>query len=318
MSDYLIPSIEFGRPTAAAKSPIRDAMLEEVPAGAVRFAFDLDFSWCYPGGPWISRGPQLAPVRNQAVYDLCERADGYSANASYFEAVTAGYAGGGFDFGSTDPTELRNPYGVAGPTDAWNPIHASPNAYFMVVAYYKMPTAANWNPSNGFAQMFSSQTSNGFYSDPEPLSFAQIQGNLAATRQRNAVGILRDTLTLTPTAAHFGKMCQVAYWRNADGQGFRMKSADGEVSTSLPVNAENVSDYTGLAPVWGDARTSANGPLNADVKKALKFREYRGWLENLAASGRDPLTVLNNDWTRVQSRIAASAAANGGTSLIFV
>ncbi|MER8715312.1 hypothetical protein NKJ09_29405 [Mesorhizobium sp. M0189] len=45
---------------------------------------------------------------------------------------------------------------------------------------------------------------------------------------------------------------------------------------------------------------------------------YRGWVENLEVSGRDPQTVLDADWARIQARIAASASANGGTSLIFV
>ncbi|WP_306043666.1 hypothetical protein [Mameliella sp. MMSF_3455] len=308
MTDYSISTLAVPGGTGSA-SLVRDPLLSGLDAGAMRFAFDLDFSWCYPGGPLASRPAQTDPVREQVVYDLCERSDGAYTNADYFEAPTAAYAGGGFDFGATD---IRNPWGVRGPADAWNPIHAADNAYFMVCAYFKMPTQAKWKPSGGFVHMFSSQTANGYYTQPEPLSFAQIDGQIRATRQRNTVGAARDSLSLTPTSAHYDKLCQLSYWRNADGQGFRMKSADGTVSTTMPVGDENVEDYTGLAPVWGDARTAVNGAYSSEDALATDVRLYRGFMEDLNASGRDPETVLDADWTRVQARIAAS----GGT--IFV
>lgn len=301
MTDYTTPGIQIPLPSDSTEKPLRDPLLSELPAGAIRFLFDLDFSWCYPGGALATRPAQGTPTNGQTIYDIAERVDGYYPAPSSALEPKPTYAGGGFDFSVC----TRNPIGVKGPDDAWDPIESATNAYFLVCGYYRMPSSSDWKPSGGFLQMFSSAPANGFYiSQPDPLIITQISGGLRAVRQR-ALGSF-DQLNLTPTSAHYNKMCQVAYWRNSEGQGFRMKSVDGEVSTAASVGVENSVDYSGIRPTWGDAREPANGPYSTEDAKASNFRSYRGWLEDLSVSGRDPLTVLNADWDRVQARITAS------------
>ncbi|MGR3479351.1 hypothetical protein [Salipiger marinus] len=313
MTDYIAPAIQIPVSTGSVSRPVRDPLLSGLPAGACRFLFDLDFSWCYPGGALTGRPPASAPTNGQPIYDIAGRADGYYPAPSSPLEPKPSYAGGGFDFSAC----TRNPIGVKGPSDAWDTIHAADTAHFLVCGYYRMPSQADWKPSGGFQQMFSSAAANGFYiSQPDPLIITQISGVLRAVRQR-ALGSI-DQLNLTPSTAHYGAMCQVAYWRNSDGQGFRMKSADAEVSTTAPAGAESTVDYAGIRPTWGDAREAANGPYSTEDAAASNFRSYRGWLEDLTLSARNPLAVLNADWVRVQARIAASAAANGGTATIFV
>jgi hypothetical protein len=43
-------------------------------------------------------------------------------------------------------------------------------------------------------------------------------------------------------------------------------------------------------------------PLNAAELNARKFRIYRGFIEALQLSGRNPDTVLDADWDRTVSR----------------
>jgi hypothetical protein len=315
MTDYGIPRINssgiVGKVTNTNLK--RDPLLEGLSDGDMRFLFDLDFSWCYPGAGSPPR-TQGSPTRNQTIYDISERANGTYTSPDIFEyAFLPDYAGGGFDYTDCD----RNPWGVKGPTDAWDTIHAATDRYFLWCGYYRMPTQADWKPSGGFLQMFSNAVNNGFYTEPEPLIITQISNQLSAVRQK-AISGTRDIITITPTSDHFGKMCQLSYWRDANGQNFRMKSADGEVSASTSVGDETDVDFSGLGPVWGDSRQPNNGAYGSEDAAASNVRCYRGFLEDLNASGRTPLTVVDNDWTRIQERIAKSAAENGGTSTIFV
>ena len=63
MTDYTTPAMQVSLPSDAATKPVRDPLLIGLPAGAMRFLFDLDFSWCYPGGDFSVRPAQGDPVR---------------------------------------------------------------------------------------------------------------------------------------------------------------------------------------------------------------------------------------------------------------
>lgn len=319
MTDYFVSALRspVAAPAGAAK-PLRDQLLAGHNDG-VRFLFDLDFSWCYPGGASSGRPAAGAPAAGQAIHDIAERANGsYLRQGS---TPVANYAGGGFDFSPI----TKNPFGVKGPTDAWDTIHSAPNRYFLWVGYYRLPSEADFNSSNSNIDLFGNTPNNGTYiTNIDPLALFQIQPasqKLLVIRRQIAVGASpanASLLELAPTSDHFGTMCQIAYWRNESGQGFRVKSVDSELVSTASVGAETALDFSGLGPVWGVPITPDNGPLEAGYLNATNYRLYRGWLEDLGMSGRNPLAVLNADWQRVQSRIAASAAANGGTSLIFV
>lgn len=320
MTDYLVNILRSPIPApAGAAAKRRDPLLESDNDG-VRFAFDLDFSWSYPGGDLETRPAPGNPTAGQTIYDIAERGNGaYQRQGS---TPVASYAGGGFDFDGI----TRTPYGVKAPASAWSTIYSAANRYFLWCGYYRMPSSSNWKASNGSFEIFTNTEANGSYiSQVEPLTIFQITptaGNPKIIARRQVlVGASPSNATvleLPMTGDYFGKLCQVAFWRNASGQGFRIKSADNEASATAAVGTETALNFSATRPTWGNGATPDNGDLSAENKNAVKYRLYRGFLEDLALSNRNPLDVINGDWTRVQARIAASAAANGGTSVIFV
>lgn len=279
--------------TATLPTLRRDAMLDG-DNGGVRFAFDLPFGFCWPG--------QDNPADGDAIVDVAER-----ANGSYIATGTGvTFAGGGFDY-----TSLTGGKGyVAGPTDALATIKAG-SEYFLVALYMRLPSTADFAITGGVvASIFQAAASN--YTAGPDMVMIDINSSYAIEFRRQTNG---STYSSNPTPINIpetlrGRMCQIAVWRNAAGVGLRVKSVDGEISyTSTTVGAENAGDFSGLSPKFG--ATPGYGHI-------LKSRLYRGWIEDLELSERAPLSVLDADWSRVQARIAASAAANGGTSLIFV
>lgn len=320
MTDYVANILRSPIPApAGAAIKYRDPILAGI-ADKCRFLFDLDFSYSYPGGAYSGRAAPGNPTNDQVIHDIADRADGRHVFNTVFEAPRTTYAGGGFDFSAV----THRPFGVQGPTDAWNTIHAASNEYFLWFGYYRMPISTDWLRVSGVASMFQSTPNTGFYiSNPDPLTVTTTTisaGNprLAFHRQ-TAVGTVVTTL-LTPTASHYGKTCQVAIWRNASGIGCHMIPLDVEangVSTTGAVGAENSADYSGLRPCWG-ASGGSNNNMSTDDRDATNYRLYRGGLFDLAGVVETPQSILLADRTRVRARIAASAAANGGTSVIFV
>mgnify|MGYP006921314825 CR=1 FL=1 len=317
MTDYAVTALKspIAAPTGASR-PVRDGLLTGH-NGGVRFLFDLDFSWSYPGGALATRPAQGAPANDQVIYDIAERSNGRYRFNTVFQAPRATYAGGGFDY--TNITHA--PFGVQGPADAWASIYSAANDYFLWCGYYRLPTEADFKPSGGFAMMFSNTPNTGFHiTNVEPFQVAQITSSgkkIQFIRQTTGGSGGQVTLSLATSTDYYANMCQLSFWRNASGVGARMKSATAEVSTSAAVGVNNSADFSTLRPTWGHA-AEPNISFNSEDLAATNYRSYRGWLEDLSVSGRDPLVVLNADWARVQARIAKSAAANGGTSTIFV
>lgn len=313
MTDYSVPTLTSPSlpVNGIATGQARDPVARGLPAGAMRFLFDLDFSWCYPGGPMQGRPAPSSPADEQVIYDIGERENGkYERQGA---TPSANYAGGGFDFAPVS----RTPFGVKAPATAWASIHSAANRYFLWCGYYRLPSSGDWKASNGNFPIFESSEANGTYiTQVDPLVIFQITptvGNprLIARRQVlvGASTANASVLELTPTADYFGQLCQISYWRNAAGQGFRMKSGLAETSAAAAVGTETALNFSATRPTWGRSPTPDNGNMNTEDQAASNYRVYRGWLEDLSLSGRDPLTVLNADWARVIARKTAS----GGT-----
>lgn len=187
-----------------------------------------------------------------------------------------------------------------------------------------MPTSDDWNALGAYVGMFNAGVS--FSSAPDPLTIAQFNGNLVAARQ-TSIGAA-TTRTLTPSSNHYGKVCQLYFWRNSDGDGFRMAplvpDSGPTIDTSLAVSitgalgANNSADYSNCVAQWG-APLGWNGlPMSAAQAAASNTRLYRGWLANLNGASVDPIWLADRDMQRVLDRYIASASMHGGTSLIFV
>ena len=320
MTDYVANILRSPIPApASANRKMRDPVLEGI-ADKCRFLFDLDFSWCYPGGDFAGRPAPGNPANDAVIRDIDERANGRHVFNTVFEAPRTTYAGGGFDFSNV----THKPFGVQGPADAWASIHAADNEYFMWFGYYRLPTSSDWKPSNGFVPLFSSSSASGVHiSNPDPLIVTQVSpsaGNprLQFSRQTALGGI--TSIALTPNASLYGKVCQLGFWRTPAGEGCIAVPLDNEaavLSGTATVGANNSTDFSAARPCWGDAG-GTNLNMSAEDRAATNFRVYRGGLFDWAGVSAVPQDVLLADRNRVRARIAANAEANGGTSLIFV
>ncbi|WP_420324640.1 hypothetical protein [Mameliella sp.] len=294
MTDYSAKTLTVPGATGTG-AILRDPILAGLPAGAARFVFDVDFSWCYRG--------QDDPTGGDTIKDLAERADGDYTMNTVFEAPAATFVSGGFDF--TDLT--HSPFGVRAPADAWDSIFAG-DQHFLWFGYYKLPTAGEWKPSNGYSPFFDTAEGTGSYiTEDQGLIVTGItpySTNLLRFARQTAIGSI-DELDLIPTADHFGKMCQLAFWRTADGSGARCKSADGEVSGVAAVGSDNTADPSGVGPVWGNS-ARPNVSLSTENRAATNFRVYRGGLIDMASVTADPVEMMDADWSRVQARKTAS------------
>lgn len=289
---------------------VRDALLTGA-NGGVLFLFDTAFGFSYPGGALAGRAAAGAPANGAVVADISEHANGSFVKAA---TQTVGYAGGGFDFSTLAATVSagNTDNHVKAPAAVWADIYA--NQEYMVVLYMRLPSLADWNANASILPFFASSAA-GYSSEADPLTLDfQLAPNIQARRQ-TAVGA--QTLLEISPATHYGRHAQVAFWRNAAGTGLRVKSAAGVSLSTAAAGAVNAANFSACQPRFGTV-TPFTDFASASHRTCRNFRLYRGFIENLHTSTRDPVTALDADWERVQARIAASAAANGGTSLIFV
>lgn len=317
MTDYSVPAIKVPVSVPGTAKPVRDPILAGLPDGAMRFIFDLDFSWCYPGGALAGRPAAGNPTNDQVIYDIAERADGSHVMNTVFSAPRTTYEGGGFDFTALTHT----PFGVKGPADTWDTIFDG-DQFALVAGYYRLPSSADFKPSAGLVNLFGTTPNSGTYvSNAEYVVIGMItEGGgpkVSFIRQTAIGGGTIQKILLAMDADYYGKVCQVAWWRTPNGVGCRVKSADAEVTGSAVVGSDNTDDPSGAGPVWGRAG-GPNGNMSDEDDQATDYRVYRGFVLDLAEVEVSPLSIIDADWDRVQARIAASAASNGGSSAIFV
>jgi hypothetical protein len=291
---------------------VRDALLRGVVNNGVRFIADLGFGFSYPGGPFSSRLAAGAPGNGALVADVAEHADGSVVLASG-QAIS--YAGGGFDFSAITlkGNYLAVPAAVA--SDIYTPFGGQSQRP-LVVAYVKLPTKANWNTATAIFPMIAFAAANASPTAADMITIGQssISSRIEAIRQ--TAGSTLVSMNVAVADADYGQLAQIVWWRNAAGTGLSLKTARGRTTTSGVIGADNASDFSAQVGRFGICDTYST-PAAPGSGNSVKFRAYRLFVENLARSGRDPLVVAEADWLRVQARIAASAAANGGVSQVF-
>lgn len=264
----------------------RDFLLADDNDG-VLFLADLSYDYCWPG---------TAPNNGDSVVNINESGvDGtvveQSGNAILF-------AGGGFDY---DGITKRNncvsiPASIAAALDA--------NQDFLVCLYAKLPQLADWNASANLAPFVQWCSGNTYLiaADLLTIGFRNTNSEISFRRQ-TAVGAA-DVLAVVPHSSDYGSVVQLAFWRNADGQGARIKSANGTVLSTAARGSDNSSDVSTLTGEFG---VTNSGFMTATLttQHAAAFnghRQYRFFVENLAVSGRDPEAVLDADYARTIGR----------------
>jgi len=281
-------------PTTASASGLstlrRDPLLDGDNSG-VRFAFDLAFPWCYVGG---------APANSALVKDVAEIASGSVVLAS---GQTISSAGNGFDFSAITASlsYLAVPANVA--SDIYN--QTSGNQYFLAATYVKLPSQADWNATGSVAPFFTWGTGSGDYSSSASLCMmAQQTGGVLSARRQTSVGAVAQ-LSITVPTSDYGQVAQIAIWRNGTEYAMRLKTANNTTKSSTSVGSANSADFSATVGKFGIGQGFAHNTISGSTTYQ-KWRLYRGWVENLVRSGRDPETVLNADWTRTASRAVFS------------
>lgn len=247
------------------------------------FGFDLSFDWSNPQSA-------IAPADGQLIRDTSEIADGILSIAGGVTGVTR--AGGGLDF-----TAISDRAGVIrGGAGCLAEIYAG-SQYFMVTGWAKMPSALDWNKNAVLSPIFCTTSgAAGYPTEADMLTVAQHNTpRLDFRRQTNGGGTVH-TLSISNLANFYGRVCQWAYWRNADGTGARLKSALGEVIVTGGVGDVNTGDFGSKQPRWGVTYSFNEPALRPDHAASTNMRIYRGHVEHLTDPTRLPLVVANLDW----------------------
>lgn len=270
---------------------VRDKLLEN-DNGGVKALFDLGFGYSWPGGD---------PDNGDTIVDVSGH-----GNMTFVEDAQQSipHVGGGFDFGAIDTTNEIDKFNhILMPGDVWSTIQAE--QHFLVAIYMRLPAEVDWvqDPvGSQFAFFSSSDSSIGYQTEPDPVTIGlQRFGRLQAFRQSD---INAGETRQVEAAGHFGEVAQVAFWRDANGQGFRIRSeAGGTTLATFGALANNTADFSSAQPKIGVATPFST---YAASTTAMKYRIYRGFIENLAESGRDSAVVLDADYARVMARGAFS------------
>ncbi|NML11607.1 hypothetical protein HHL08_15865 [Sphingobium sp. AR-3-1] len=294
-SKYAYPALYTSLEDDTASAPLRDDLLIGA-NGGVAWLFDLSFPYSYPGGPYSGRPDAGAPLAGAQVADI---AGGAAGSVSVSAPGAIQYAGGGFDLSAAAG---RNNC-VRGPAGCLDGIYDD-GQQFMVVGYYRLPAEADWYADSGVMPIFATNEHTGGYpSAVDMLTIAATSGGgLSARRQTNG-GSTAATASLTITSGHFGKVAQIGCYRNAAGFQLQLRTSLGILLSSLQATGSNNSgDFSSLQPQWGITQSLWDFGGKPSLANFREQRVYRGWIENLVVSARDPLAVLDADWTRVMAR----------------
>ena len=302
-----VPTITApGIPVDLTRSlPARDPALVGVANNGVRFLCDLAFPWSYPGGSPVGRPDAAAPANGAVVYDVAER-----ANASVLiSAGSLAYAGGGFDFTNSQAVGTAGTAGrdcgIVIPAsvlaDIWT-AYGGASQQFLFSMWVKLPSLANWNAS---ATLLSMAGDLSYTSSPSLFVLAQLTGGYLQFRRQTAAGAydVTNVMAITPAPADYGSVVQLSVWRNAAGQGMRLKSANGTILVTKAVGADNTQNFSANTLTVGRNGAAFGGASATATLTALSgVRIYRAYMENLARSGRDPVTVLDAAYAAVMAR----------------
>jgi len=270
-----ITLLRAGTGTAPTSAPrlVRDRLLETDETGAWRFLADFAFGWSYPGGsPVVSGG---------LVRDITGRAD--AALTVQSGGVAPTIAGGGLDFAAT----TRGANGLLIPAAVMTEILAQDQNY-LVMAYLKLPTPQLGNNLVLIGcPLFQLRT---LY----PNSTNQVR-----FRRLDAAGAFNDLIFSPAPASSVGGVAQIAFWREAGGTGFRIRTAAGTFAftSGTASRGTNNAEVTSATAITAGTPEWTAGGYTADQLMARQMRIYR---VGIAIPGRLPsiTAALDADWAR--------------------
>lgn len=256
----------------------RDEFLYGASGGA--HVFDLSNRWCFP-----RQGP---PSNGDLVNDLA--IGGAYGRVAVSTGAAIGYDGKGLDFHGVN----ASPNGVVMPG---NPLASlGSNQNFLLCAYVKVPTLAEWLEGNGPMHIFVGDAAFQAQATEEQLLqmafVATTAGPQIWIRRQTAAGQNFAQITFNPAEVPLGEVAQIAAWRTADGFFGRIRSATKSVSKTVARGANNTANLADNQILFGRASISSS------TAKTTSHIIYRGMFENLDVSQRDAAAVLDEDYAR--------------------
>lgn len=285
---------------------VRDPLLSGASNSAVRFLFDLGFGFCYPGGDPSTRAAPGNPAGGALVADVAEIGSGQVIKAA---GQTIAYAGGGFDWSglTNNGSYVEIPAGVA--NDLWT-AYGGVSQQFIACVYVKLPVDADWNSTAGMRPFIT--WADGLPSSANPDIISLGQSTVSAVKyivgQRQTSGATVTSTTLALPTGYTGTICQIAYVRNASNNIVTIRNAaNGRSTLSGAFGSDNATNFSAQKGKSGVGSVYySSGLATGNDAACSNYRTYRGFVENLARSGRGASwgTVLDDDWTRFAARIA--------------
>ncbi len=248
--------------------------------------FDISNRWCFP-----RQGP---PINGDVVHDLA--IDGVDGRITMTSGAVIGFDGKGLDFHGVN----ASPNGVVMPG---NPLASlGSNQNFLLCAYVKVPTLAEWLEGNGPMHIFVGDSAFQAQATEEQLLqmafVATTAGPQIWIRRQTAAGQNFAQISFSPAEVPHGEVAQIAAWRTADGFFGRIRSDSKNVPKGVARGANNTAVLSDNQILFGRASISSS------TAKTTSHTIYRGMFENLDASQRDAATVLDEDYAR---NVAGSA-----------
>lgn len=242
--------------------------------------FDLSNRWCFP-----RQGP---PINGDVVHDLA--IDGADGRITMTSGAVIGFDGKGLDFHGVN----ASPNGVVMPG---NPLASlGSNQNFLLCAYVKVPTLAEWLEGNGPMHIFVGDSAFQAQATEEQLLqmafVATTAGPQIWIRRQTAAGQNFSLITFGPTEVPHGEVAQIAAWRTADGFFGRIRSATKSIPKGVARGANNTAVLSDNQIMYGRASISSS------TSKATSHVIYRGMFEDLDVSQRDPAATLDADYGR--------------------
>lgn len=246
--------------------------------------------WAFTLSSALSFARQDTPVDEDPLIDYVGLHGAGRVNLSGMGATS--FAGGGFDFSSVTAKGNFAECPAAAVADIYND-----NQSWLLCAWVRLPSEADYHDGTAFTPFCSFTTAaNGWISQADLCTFGQrYSGGVKylSSRRQTAIGAV-DSIDIAVNAADYGKVAMIMAWRdvaNAE-RGLLYRTTEGTRSTVVSgAGVDNAADFSAQAGQFGitDAFWFTDYAAHLD---ASNFRLYRGWLENLNTSGRNPLVTV--------------------------
>lgn len=261
----------------------RDQLLDGDNDG-VLFLCDLAREYTWDGS---------TPTNGAEVGDISETGDGQWSIES---GAVISIAGNGMDLTSNEAGRTAC---IQAPATVSAALYDSGSSlqHWMVGMYVKLPASGSWWSSGTVGPLVKFAADN-YTNGAEHFMVALSNIPGMQIRRGLSTGAVEITTlsggaTITP---HQGIITQVIAYRTASGTFIRLRSSGGTTGTSTAAAAANNQNFSALQAQFG----SGGGAWTLHGAGAPRI--YRVWIEDLAVSGRNPLTVADEDYTRTIAR----------------